>query len=149
MQANKTVTIDGSTVASTTGISIAAGDFYTEDITYNFAYGKHTIQVTVDWNVPSVGKGTKTYTLKVYTSIAQDIGGSTYYDDTGFGTYRYKSELPTPDIKVDMKDVGAAARAFGSTPGHPRWSAVADIVKDYKIDMKDIGSIARKFGWSG
>lgn len=148
MSIHKTVTIDGSTVADITA-TIAAGDVHTEDITYNFAYGKHTIQVTVDWNVPSVGSGTKTYTLKVYTSIAQDIGGSTYYDDTGFGTYKYKTELPTPDIKVDMKDVGAAARAFGSTPGHPRWSAVADIVKDYKIDMKDIGSIARKFGWSG
>jgi hypothetical protein len=145
MSIHKTVTIDGSTVADITA-TIAAGVVYTEDITYNFNYGKHTIQVTVDWNVPSIGSGTKTYTLKVYTTITEDIAGSTYYDDIGFGTYTYKSELPTPDIKVDLKDVYAAGKAFGSFPGHPKWNSVADINKDYKIDLKDYYAICKKFG---
>jgi ABC-type transport system substrate-binding protein len=148
MSIHKTVTIDGSTVADITA-TIAAGDVHTEDITYNFAYGKHTIQVTVDWNVPSVGSGTKTYTLKVYTTIKEDIAGSTYYDDTGFSTYKYKSELPTPDIKVDIKDVAGASKAFGTYPGHSYWNPVADINGDYKADIKDVAAISKKFGWAG
>jgi hypothetical protein len=52
----------------------------------------------------------------------------------------------TYDGKVDMRDVGMAAKAFGSYPGHPRWEKEADINFDNKVDMKDIGAIARKFG---
>ncbi len=56
------------------------------------------------------------------------------------------------DFKVDMKDIGIAARAFGSYPGHPRWNPLADItgptylVPDGKVEMRDIGIIARNFG---
>jgi hypothetical protein len=52
----------------------------------------------------------------------------------------------TYDGKVDMRDVGTAARAFGSYPGHERWEKEADINFDNNIDMRDIGGIARKFG---
>jgi len=51
-----------------------------------------------------------------------------------------------PDGKVDMRDVGLAAKAFGSYPGHPRWNPIADINNDKKVDMKDIGAIAKQFG---
>jgi len=57
------------------------------------------------------------------------------------------------DYKVDMKDIGPAARAFGTIPGDPRWNPAADItgpttwVPDGKIDMRDLGLIARNFGW--
>jgi ABC-type transport system substrate-binding protein len=53
------------------------------------------------------------------------------------------------DLKVDIKDVATAARAFASYPSHPRWSAPSDINDDLKIDIKDIAAIARKFGWKG
>jgi len=56
--------------------------------------------------------------------------------------------LPTPDFKVDIKDVAAASKAFGSYPGHKYWNPVADITADYKVDIKDIGSITRRFGWT-
>jgi len=99
-------------------------------------------------------------------TIKEDIAGSTWYDDAQkyiipinppppfpghypFGTYPYKSQLPSPDIKVDIKDVALAAKAFGSYPGHARWSTVADLNLDYKIDIKDIAAIAKKFGWVG
>ena len=49
---------------------------------------------------------------------------------------------------VDMRDIGRAARAFGSSPGHLRWEPPADINDDYVVDMRDIGGIARRFGWS-
>jgi hypothetical protein len=56
------------------------------------------------------------------------------------------------DGKVDMKDIGAAAKAFGSSPGHPRWSPWADItgpvylVPDEKVDLRDIALIAKHYG---
>jgi len=53
------------------------------------------------------------------------------------------------DFKVNMRDIGLAARAFGSFPGHPRWNPVADVIKDYRVNMRDIGATARKFGWAG
>jgi hypothetical protein len=48
--------------------------------------------------------------------------------------------------KVDVKDVAAAALAYGSYPGHPRWNPAADINRDNKIDVKDIAAISRNFG---
>jgi len=84
-----------------------------------------------------------------YVTIKEDITGSTYYNDIGMSTYPYKSQLPSPDTKVDIKDVGTAAKAFGSYPGHKRWSIVADINSDYYIDIKDIAAIAKMFGWIG
>jgi len=56
---------------------------------------------------------------------------------------------PSPDFKVDIRDIAYVAKAFGSHPGHERWSPFADISCDYKIDIRDIAMIASKFGWSG
>jgi parallel beta-helix repeat protein len=50
------------------------------------------------------------------------------------------------DGVVDLKDVGTAALAFGSHPGHPRWNSVADINSDDIIDLRDIAIVARNFG---
>jgi hypothetical protein len=82
-----------------------------------------------------------------YGTIPEDIAGSTLYDDIGMSSYAYKSELPTPDFKVDIKDVARVAAAFGSYPGHPRWSAICDITGDYKVDIKDVARVCAKFGW--
>jgi hypothetical protein len=51
------------------------------------------------------------------------------------------------DYVVDFRDIGAAARAFGSYPGQPRWNSRLDIIHDFFEDFRDIGAIARKFGW--
>ncbi len=94
-------------------------------------------------------------------SVREDITGSTWYDDVAgivdcegepirpdLADYPFKTQLPTCDFKVDMRDIGGAARAFGSYPGHERWTAIADINDDKKVDMRDIGGIARMFGWT-
>jgi hypothetical protein len=88
-------------------------------------------------------------TATVWVTIKEDIGGRTLYDDIGYPSYAFKSSLPTPDMKVDIKDIATAAKAFGSFAGHARWSSTADVIKDYKIDIKDIASIAKRFGFSG
>lgn len=117
------------------------------------AGGKHTVTIPISWTYGcwkvDVDVGYYSFKYVLYITIKEDITGSTYYDDIGMPTYPFKSQLPSPDIKVDMKDVAAASRAFGTFPGHARWNTVADINGDYKIDMKDIAGISKKFGWHG
>ena len=74
----------------------------------------------------------------VIAIIREDI--TTYTGEFILGGY-------PPDFQVDMRDVGRAARAFGSYPGHLRWDPACDINDDYEVVMRDIGAIARKFGW--
>jgi branched-chain amino acid transport system substrate-binding protein len=50
------------------------------------------------------------------------------------------------DGKVNVKDVFAAAKAFGSEPGHERWDIECDVNSDGKINVKDIFAIAKNFG---
>jgi parallel beta-helix repeat protein len=56
------------------------------------------------------------------------------------------------DLKVDIRDVAQAARAFGTQPGDTLWNPHADItgekllVPDAKVDIRDISMIARDFG---
>jgi hypothetical protein len=50
------------------------------------------------------------------------------------------------DGKADMRDVGAAAIAFGSFPDHPRWNLAADENEDDKVNLLDIGLICKCFG---
>jgi parallel beta-helix repeat protein len=55
------------------------------------------------------------------------------------------------DLTVDMKDIAAAAKAFGTIPGSPQWNPHADItgstgLPDKKVDMKDVAFAAKHFG---
>jgi parallel beta-helix repeat protein len=56
------------------------------------------------------------------------------------------------DLKVDIRDVGRAARAFGTELGYPLWNPHADItgpepsVPDQKVDIRDLSMIAKDFG---
>ncbi|MBS7633792.1 hypothetical protein KEJ15_09330, partial [Candidatus Bathyarchaeota archaeon] len=75
-------------------------------------------------------------TWPVWITIPEDITGSYYINP----------QLGAPDCKVDLKDVLAAALAFGSNPGHSKWNSAADINHDYKVDLKDYFAIAGKFG---
>ena len=96
------------------------------------------------------------YTWHFWATIKEDIAGK--YFDTWHGKeylapgsttvkYMVPNEVPTPDCKVDIRDIALAARGFGSYPGHPRWNPVSDINGDYKIDIRDIAAIARQYGW--
>jgi ABC-type transport system substrate-binding protein len=91
-------------------------------------------------------------TLPLWVTIMEDIGGSNLYSDLGYGTASWltsamKLALPTPDFKVDGRDITVAAGAFGTVPGDPRWSAIADVLHAYKVDGRDITVIAGYFGW--
>jgi ABC-type transport system substrate-binding protein len=92
--------------------------------------GLHTVKVEVyDAEDDSL---IHTYVHEFVATIREDVN-------------TYTGELL--DFTVDMRDVGRAARAFGSYPGHLRWDPACDVNDDYEVDMRDIGAIARKFGW--
>jgi ABC-type transport system substrate-binding protein len=109
--------------------------------------GKKETSIVVEIINPSEMVGTYTFKRMIWSTIREDITGSTYYDDIGLSTYPYKSSLPSPDCKVDAKDVALASSTFGSYLGHPRWNPIVDITGDYKIDARDVAAIASKFGW--
>jgi hypothetical protein len=58
----------------------------------------------------------------------------------------------THDLKIDIRDVSRAAKAFGTEPVHPLWNPHADItgpqylIPDGKIDIRDVSMIAKNFG---
>jgi len=75
-------------------------------------------------------------TWPIWLTLPEDITGS-YYGS---------SWLLAPDLKVDLKDVFVAGKAFGSVPGDPKWNTLADTNHDYKVDLKDYFGIAKRFG---
>jgi hypothetical protein len=47
---------------------------------------------------------------------------------------------------VDIKDVAAVSKAFGSTPSLPNWNPIADLNRDLRIDIKDVALVSKNFG---
>jgi hypothetical protein len=82
---------------------------------------------------PGFSYGQSTLTVSILTTIPGDLNG---------------------DRKIDMRDLAIVAKAFGSSPGNPRWNPLADItgsialVPDGKVDMRDISFVAKQFGQS-
>jgi len=94
-----------------------------------------------------------------WVTLLVDIGGTDMYtvmNDTGtlnggvgigsIPSY-LKLDAPAPDLTVNIKDISIAAKAFGTIPGQPGWSSIADVNHDYKIDIRDISLIAKQFGF--
>lgn len=117
-----------------------------EEFTVNLARGYHVAKVTkvitTEWMlqqdntvVPFPWMTTITVEWPVFVTIKEDIAGETWRGNTA------------PDFVCDGTDLSIAARAFGSYPGHPRWSSVADVNRDYVTDGSDLALIAKRFGW--
>jgi hypothetical protein len=125
-------TYDGTLIGQQTVTSLAAGGTQTLTFSWNtagVAAGTYTITATA---VPVAGEidlsnNAKTAQVEVVTAPTG------HYDINGDG-------------KVDIKDVGIAARAFGATPGTPRWDPAADVDGSGVISIKDIALIAQQFG---
>jgi ABC-type transport system substrate-binding protein len=106
---------------------------------------------TYTYNVPNpwISQWQNT-TMPIWVTIKEDIAGSNIYTvmyPTVAATSAMTANAPSPDLKVDVKDIAAAAKAFGSVPGSPTWNAAADPLGLYKIDIKDIADIAKQFGY--
>jgi hypothetical protein len=53
------------------------------------------------------------------------------------------------DLKVDIKDLVIIAKAYGTSPGMPKWNPRADMNGDLKIDIKDLAVAAKEYGKTG
>jgi len=104
--------------------------------TTGFTKGNYTIKATVTPVLGEIDTSDNNSTCWAIVSMLGDLTGS----DGG------------PDGKVDIRDLGVAAKAFGSYPSHDRWNSQADItgseylVPDNKVDIRDIVLIARHLG---
>jgi hypothetical protein len=144
MDVDVTIEVDKVILWLWTG-SIPAGESSVLPVLYNFDLGMHMINVTVYCGLPNLGwTGIKIYTQLVYTTLKEDITGSTFYDDIGIPTYPYKSFLQTPDFKISLNDLFTVYHALDSYPGHPRWNPIADISCDCVINITDLNLIYSK-----
>lgn len=103
--------------------------------------------ITFVWNTTGVPY-CHNYTFTEFSSIP---AGSSLTGNTltgGSVRVRIMGDINNDD-KVDMKDIGIAAHAFGSNPADPRWNPDADISGDGKVDMRDVAVAARNFGQHG
>lgn len=106
---------------------------------------ENSATITFTWSTAGFGKGN--YTIKV---IADTVPGETYTaDNTCTADKPVFVGIPgdvNGDRKVDLKDVYAVAKAYGSFPGHPRWNPMCDINNDGKVDLKDYYITCKNYG---
>jgi len=126
------------TLATATGISIPAKPGkHSESFTFCWPYGNHTVEVSYSVTSSPWAGYSRTQKSTYWVTIKEDIAGAIFLGDIA------------PDIKVDIQDVARVSGAFGSYPGHPRWSSICDVSGDYKVDIQDLARTAAKFGWHG
>jgi hypothetical protein len=103
---------------------------------------------------PTNPPGTFTLTIPL-TSIPVWLGNysvyaRTYYDFSISSSTSVFTVVLTGDLNhdgtINMKDIAAVARAFGTRPGDPLWNPAADLDNSGKVDMRDVAIVARAFG---
>jgi hypothetical protein len=98
------------------------------------------------WNTTGMPKANHTL-----SAVADTVEGET---DTANNVYTDHWILITiagdvnADRKVELKDVYAVAKAYGSVPGHPRWSLNCDLNDDGKVELKDYYTTCKNYGKS-
>jgi hypothetical protein len=140
------------------GPCVLIGDLLIPDDNGNWAAfptGSGTV-ATVTFNVTSLPRGLDQPPTHVNLGLADPFSILVNDNQEEITTNLLSGEVriyPTHiadvnrDGKVNMRDIGYVALAFGAKPGHPRWNADYDIVIDDVINMRDIGVAARNFGW--
>jgi hypothetical protein len=145
------------------------GDF-TENVTVTLYYnitggnlvGVHNVTLTSGqsatllfvWNTAGVTPCYTNYTLTAVATIPADYTPADNTLSDGHIKVRIPGDI-NGDGRVDMKDIGIIAAAFGSygpnylypgSPPSPRWNPDADINGDGKVNMLDVAYAARNFG---
>ncbi|MDI6846520.1 MAG: ABC transporter substrate-binding protein [Candidatus Bathyarchaeia archaeon] len=88
--------------------------------------------------------GTGPWIFKVWDTLTQTVR---LVENNDYFAYNFVREDLNFDGIVNIKDVALCARAFGATPGHPRWLyGQCDVVDDKIVNIKDIFELARRFG---
>jgi rhamnogalacturonyl hydrolase YesR len=98
------------------------------------------------WNTANSSYGD--YTIK---AVATQVSNETDITNNEATDVDIRVVIPgdaNGDTKVDLKDLYALAKSFGSTPGQllRPWNPNCDINNDLKIDLKDYYIASRSFG---
>jgi hypothetical protein len=127
---NVEVYVDSTLIETQTVTSLGEGSDQTLTFIWNSSLasiGTHTINATAV-GVPEdadLTNNSKTMSIKVKTEgFNTDVNG---------------------DGKVDMKDVGLVAAAFGTYEGHSRWNPSADVNGDGIINLFDLAAVVKDF----
>jgi hypothetical protein len=126
-----TIAFDSTTITTLNVVALAPASSKTLTFEWNTtdaAVGKHTITASatvVPFDTdPTNNSKSRQLTIMSPTGPTTDING---------------------DGRVDMADIGLAAKAFGSHEGNARWNPAADVNGDGIVDMFDLGLVARDF----
>jgi hypothetical protein len=105
------------TIGTETGVDISGSSILSFTWnTTNFPCGNYNLNVTA---------GNLTAESSVVLTIPGDING---------------------DFRADISDLSLLAKAYGSTPGMPRWNPNADINGDGKVGLSDLSILAKHYG---
>jgi parallel beta-helix repeat protein len=107
-------------------------------------YSGNSTLVDFRWNTTDYVRGN--YTISAY---AEPVQGETDTANNGLSDgWVFISIVgdTNGDKKVDLKDVFAVARAFGSYPGHPKWNPNCDLDGNNKVDLKDYFATVKNYG---
>jgi len=113
------------------------------------------VTVTFTWNTSGFSKGNYTFLAYAWPVPGEtDTADNAFVD--GFVIVAMVGDVTGPDGwpdgKVNMRDIGAISRCFGSQKGDPDYNANYDItgptegLADGKINMRDVGLASRHFG---
>ena len=128
----------------TFNITVYANDTAIQTQTVTLANGSSTTIIFI-WNTTGFAKGNHTISAYAYpVPYETNVTDNTFIG--GVLTLVYPGDVHT-DGKVDMKDIAAIAKAFGSKPGDSLYDPNYDIDNNRKIDMKDIAIAAKNFGY--
>jgi len=102
--------------------------------------------LTFTWDTTGFDKGL--YRIKAVADTVPeetDTADNTYID--GWVRVTMIGDIVEPWGMVNIFDVAAAAAAFGSYPGHPRWNPDADVVEPWgMVNIFDVAAVAAQFG---
>lgn len=100
-------------------------------------YGRATISFTIPWNDNSVYGCWKV------------VGTILFADKTFQDVLTFEVVIPgdiNHDGIINMLDVQALIKAYGSFPGHTHWNHNADLNKDCKVDLMDVFRMMENYG---
>jgi outer membrane protein assembly factor BamB len=105
-----------------------------------------TVAVRMVWNTSGVARY-KTYNISVYAEL---VPGETDVSDNsasaGTAVVSYSGDV-NADRRVDLKDVFAVNKAFGSRPGSANWKPNCDITDDKFVDLRDKFIVDSNYGY--
>jgi len=99
--------------------------------------------VTFTWGASGFAKGK--YAINALAPALGDARPTNYLYRDGWIIVTMVGDI-NADKKVDLKDVFAVGKAYGSVSGDPRYNPNLDINDDGKIDLKDYFTVCKNFG---